>query len=193
MDQTDLLILGLTAVLILGGFSLAVYQSRKRAELLERQAEKRGGQITGGGLFHHKKLLLSFQGMGVAIYTIPGGRNRPARTVAQTASDSPRFPTISIVRNDLVQKIMTTFGKERVSSGNEEFDRRFVITSEDAYQAQRLLSTDVQNEILQFPFRGLNIKIKPQAFSLSIMGIPRDDEGYDRFIDLVYHILQHIT
>jgi hypothetical protein len=193
MQSDELYIFVFFAVIVAIILAAAAIQSRKQEVLLTRQAEKRGGQVEAGGLFGRTNLLLTYNGIPIQIYSIPGGKSRPPRTVAESKLDSPRFPSLRIARNSLWQKMLGAFGKERILSGNEEFDNKFVVTGEDTSAAHKATADDVKAKLLEFPFHSLYIDIQPLVLRVSIQSIPRDDDGYDQFIDIVNLVLQKIT
>ncbi len=190
MSSSDWITLTFFLFVIVITLVIGIAQRKKREEMLTRQAEKRGGQVARPGLFRRTKLLLPYQGETLQIYSIPGSRDRPPRTVAQVQCDSPRFPEIRIAQNNLWRKFQGLLGKERILTGDDEFDSKFVMITEDQYWILRFLTDDFKKALLHSPFRSMDINIKPQDFRVTVMSIPRSDEEYDLFIDTVLSILQ---
>ena len=101
-----------------------------------------------------------------------------------------RFPEMRIASNSLWQKMLSAMGKERILTGNDEFDKRFAMKSEDQYSALRLLTEDLKARLLESQFRSLDVNMKTQEFSMTILSIPRNNEEYDLFIDTMFLVLQ---
>ena len=185
MQSDGLYLFVFFAIVMAIGLAAAAIHSGKQTAPLTRQAEKRGGQLEAGGFLGRTDLLLTYNGIPIRVYSIPGGKNRPPNTGAESKQDSPRFPTLRDVRNFLLQKMLGVFGKERLLTGNEEFDDHFVVTGENPSTAHRVIPDDLKAKLPEFPFHSLAIDIGPQVLRVSIRSIPQDDEGYDQFIDIV--------
>jgi hypothetical protein len=192
MDPADWIILIIMAIVMVIGIAVSVTQNKKRKEMLILQTQKRGGEVSGEGFFRRLELRLPVRGETVVIFSRPRGKYNPPETNASLKLENPRFPDIQIKRNDLGQKLMGALGKERFLTGDEAFDTRFAITSEDAYQVQKLLTDDLKRIFMEPYFNTLEIKISPQKLYVSIKSIPETNQEYDIFIDTVLQILQKI-
>ena len=192
MDIENWIILIIMAIVMVVGIAMTVSQNRKRKEMLALQAQKHGGEVSGDGFLRRLELRLPVRGETVIICSRPRGRYNPPETSARLRLDNPRFPTMRIKRNDLGQKLMGALGKERFLTGDETFDTRFAIISEDAYQVQRLLTDDLKRVFMEPYFNTLEMKVSPQELFISIKSIPGTDQEYDAFIDTVLLVLQKI-
>jgi hypothetical protein len=192
MDSTDLAIAIFITVTLLIVISVVYFQNKTRKERLIHQAEKRGGEIHKGGLFRLIELWIPFKDTVIVIRTIPGSKYSPPKTVAQVNLTSPRLTTTRILHNDLWQKALTTLGKERLPTGDEEFDSRWVVQADDAFIVQKLITAEFKAKLAEPILHSLDIRIQPQQASFTITVIPSDDEGYDHFINTVILVLQKI-
>ncbi len=192
MSSSDQVVFIFFIFILVVSLIFAYFQSKKRKELLTYQAEKRGGEVVSKGLLGRTKLILHYQGETMEIYSVPGSRYSPPRTVAKIKSDSLRFPELRITNNSLWQKMLSTMGKDRILTGNDEFDQRYAVTGEDQYSAQRLLTEDLKVKLLASSFRSLDVNMKTQEFSMTVQSNPRNNEEYDLFIDTLLLILQKI-
>jgi len=192
MDSTDLIVAAFVAVIVIIVVSIATIQTKARDERLMRQAEKRGGEIRKGSLFRLTELLVPFKDVVIAIRTVPGSKHSPPKTIAQVKLDSPRLPTVRILRNDLLQKALTAFGKERLLTGDDEFDSQWIVQADDAFTVNKLVTAEFKSRLAERMLRSLDIRIQPQEVSLTIMSVPSNDESYDIFIDTVVLVLQKI-
>ena len=190
MASNDQIVFIILIVIFIASFIIGYFQYKKRIELLTYQAEKRGGEVIAKNLFSRTRLLLPYRGEKIEIYSVPGSRYSPPKTVAQIKSNMLRFPEMRIVSNSLWQKMLSAMGRERILTGNDEFDKRFAVKSEDPYSALRLLPEDLKARLLEPQFRSLDVNMKTQEFSMTILSIPRNNEEYDLFIDTLFLVLQ---
>jgi hypothetical protein len=190
-DSDSLLLLFMGAVFIIS-IGFAIFQRSKRDELLANQAVKRGAEFVKGSLTRHSILHLPYKGNVVVIYSRPGSRNSSPRTIASMRPNGMTLPTIEVLRNDVTQKIMGAFGKERILLNDEEFDRRCIVRSDDPFLPQRILLGDLQQRFLDRTLRSLELRVSAQNVEVKMLAIPRDEESFDYFIDTVFAILQKI-
>lgn len=190
MDSTDLIIAVLVAVILIATLGIVYIQNKARGERLARQAEKRGGEIVKGNLFRLAELRIPVKDVVVAIRTAPGSKYSPPKTIAQVKLDSPRLPAFRFLRNNLMQKAFAAFGKERLLTGDEEFDSQWVVQADDPFIIHKLVTAEFKSRLAERVLRSLDIRIQPQEASFIITTIPSDDEGYDNFIDTVVLVLQ---
>lgn len=190
--NSDLVIYAFMGVMIVFSIGIAFFQQSKRNDLLADQADKRGGELVKGGLFRRSELRLPYKGNTLIIYFMPGSKNSPSRTIATLRTENAMLPTLDILRNDLTQKIMGSFGKERILMNDDEFDRKCVVRSEDPLLPQRILTNGMQQRFLGQTLRSLELRVSQQNVQVKMLAIPRDEETLDYFIDTVVTILQKI-
>jgi hypothetical protein len=193
MNSDNFIILAIVLVSALIAIVVSVYQTRRRKEILTQQAEKRNGELAKSGFLGRWELRLPYKGNTLVIYSVPGSKYSPPKTFAILKDDSARLPTISIGRSGLGQKIMDKFGKERLLTNDEEFDRQFVVRSEDPFIAQRMLTAELRPKLIERSgMRSLHIKITPQEMRVTTFSIPSNEDDYDNFIDTAFLILKNI-
>lgn len=192
MDSTDLILGVLVTGILIFAVILVYLQNRNRGKRLAYQAEKRGGEIHKGGLFRMPELWIPFKETVLVIRPVPGSKYSSPKTIAQVKLDSPRFTPIRIQRNSLWQKAITAFGGERLSTGDEEFDSRWITRVDDPFTVQKIVTVEFKAKLNERILQSLSILIKPQDATFTIMTIPSNDEGYDQFIDTVLSVLNII-
>ena len=190
MDSTNLIIALFVAITLSIVVLVVFYQNKNFVARLTRQAEKRGGEIRKGSFFKMTELRIPLKDVVIVIQTVPGSKHSPPKTIAQVKLDSPRLTAVRILRNDLWQKTLTAFGKERSPTGDEEFDSQWVVQTEDPFIVQKLVTADLKARLSERSLRSLDVRIQPQEASFTITAIPSNDEGYDNFIDAVFFILE---
>ncbi|MBV6396188.1 MAG: hypothetical protein HFACDABA_01781 [Anaerolineales bacterium] len=191
--EGDLIIYAAMALLVMISLGAAALQKNKRDALLAAQAEKRGGTFAKRGLFRHSEARLPCKGNTLIVYCMPGSRNSPARTIATLHVETMILPAFDILRNDLTQKIMGAFGRERILLNDEEFDRKCIVRSEDPFLAQRILTSDMQRRFLDPTLRSLELRVSRQNVQVKMLSIPSNEETFDYFIDTVFVLLQKIV
>ena len=190
--DSEYLVFLFMGALFMISIGFAFFQQTKRDELLANQADKRGGEFVKGSLTRHSILRLPYKGNVVVIYSRPGSKNSSPRTIASMRPNDITLPTIDILRNDLTQKIMGAFGKERILLNDEEFDRQCIVRSEDPFLPQRILLGDLQQRFLDRTLRSLELRVSAQNVEVKMLTIPGNEETFDYFIDTVFAILQKI-
>jgi hypothetical protein len=184
------------AFLIVGVLIITViilyFQRQKQQELLQYQAEKHNGYIESSNFLIPIRLVLPLGEQALYVYSVPGGKNRPSKTIAELTASTAAFPQIKISRNTLFQKALETFGKERFLIGDEEFDKTFVANTDDDASARRILTFDIQKNLMDMASKLPTVEIRPQSFRLTILRILKDTEGYDLFIDTALAILNKL-
>ena len=166
------------------------FQRKKQQELLGEQAEKRNGYLEASNFLLPIRLVLPLGEQALYVYSVPGGKNRPSKTIAELTGSNTVFPKIKVGRNTLFQKALETFGKERFLSGDEEFDSTFVVNAEEDGAARQLLTYDIQKNLIEMASKSPSLEIGPQHFRLVVLHILKDAEGYDLFIETALAILK---
>lgn len=192
MPNSDSILILITVGILLFAIAIAYYQNRKQQELLLEQAEKQNGRIEKGNFLAADRLIVPVGNFELRIYSVPGGKNRPAKTIAELAAGSALFPKIKVGRNNLFQKALETFGQERFLLGDEDFDKTFVIQTEDQASARQLLTYEIQKNLLEMKSKSPSLEVGPNQFRLMVLRILKNSEDYDLFISTAVTILQKL-
>jgi len=188
-DYLIFVFMGAMLILTIG---ITIFKQTKHNELLANQADKRGGELVKGGLLRRTELRLPYKGNTLIIYFMPGSKNSPSRTIATLRTETMMLPTLDIQRNDLTQKLLGAFGKERILMNDEEFDRKCIVRSEDPLLPQRILTSDMQQRFLGQTLRSLEVRVSQQNVQVKMLTIPSNEETFDYFIDTVFAVLQKL-
>jgi len=183
-----LLVGGILVVTVL----ILYFQRKKQQELLQYQAEKRNGYLESSNFLMPVRLVLPLGEQSLYVYSVPGGKNRPSKTIAELVGGTTSLPQIKLGRNTLFQKALETFGKERFLSGDEEFDKTFVVSADDENAARQILSLEIQKNLLEMASKSPSIETGPQHFRMMILRMLKDYESYDLFIDTALAILNKL-
>lgn len=190
MDSADLIVISFVAIIFIAVLGFAYLQNKARDERMLRQAEKRGGAFRKGGFFKVAELWIPLNGEKVIFHMEPGSKHSSPKTVARLNLDAPRLPVLRMVHNGLWQKMMASFGQERIITNDEEFDSEWVIRSQDELSARRLVTADLKEKLSDRLFRHLDLRIEPQQLSMTVLTLPSNDEQFDQFIDTAMLIIR---
>ncbi|MFZ5855451.1 MAG: hypothetical protein ACOYZ6_01345 [Chloroflexota bacterium] len=190
MDEADLIVLAFVVLLMIVIIGFAYLRSRAYENRLALQAEKRGGKFEKSGLLKQARIQIPYKEWRVVFYSTPGSRYSPPKTIAQVKVDTPRLPVIQLERNYLLQKILAAFGRERLLTGDEDFDRRWVVRASDTMTVHKLVTPELKAKLEERILRSLAVNIQPMELSLTITTIPSSEEEYDIFIETTMLVLR---
>jgi hypothetical protein len=192
MDSTDILLTSVFIVLAVAAVTFAIFQNRARDEWMARTAERRGGQIRKGSLFKVTEMLIRFQGETIIFHMEPGSKHSSPKTVATVKLTSPRLPTLRLVRNGMWQKMTASFGQERVTTSDEEFDSQWVIRSDDELAARKLAGPELKAALSDRLFRHLDLRLDPQQMKMIVLALPSNEEHFEVFVDAASLVLKKL-
>ena len=190
MDEANLMVLAFVVLLMIVALGFAYLRSRAYENRLALQAEKRGGKFEKSGLLKQARIQIPYKEWQVVVYSTPGSRYSPPKTIAQVKVDTPRLPVIQLERNYLLQKILAAFGRERLLTGDEDFDRRWVVRASDTMMVHKLVTPELKAKLEERILRSLGVNIQPMELSLTITTIPSSEEEYDIFIETTMLVLR---
>jgi hypothetical protein len=190
MDEANLIVLAFVILLMMAVMGFAYFRNRAYENRLALQAEKRGGKFEKSGLLKQARIQIPYKDWQVVIYSTPGSRYSPPKTIAQVKLDAPRLPVIQLERNYLLQKILAAFGRERLLTGDEDFDRRWVVRASDTLAVHKLVTPELKAGLEERILRSLVVNIQPLELSLTIAAIPSSEEEYDIFIETTMLVLR---
>lgn len=174
--------------------------NEKQKELLQAQAEKRGGQLDRSS----SNLLLQIGRLILQICPIPGRKGVPAETHAVLGGHSieelfkeiSRFPKITMISNTWLQNSTVPDGHIRILFGDENFDKKFIVYGENEADVHRVLTGDIRQKLLTLLPKSPFLKIHPDSKDttfFSTVGVINNSEEYDLYIDTVVAILKNLT
>ena len=190
MDEANLMVLAFVVLLMIVALGFAYLRSRAYENRLALQAEKRGGKFEKSGLLKQARIQIPYKEWQVVVYSTPGSRYSTPKTIAQVKVDTPRLPVIQLERNYLLQKILVAFGRERLLTGDEDFDRRWVVRASDTMMVHKLVTPELKAKLEERILRSLGVNIQPMELSLTITTIPSSEEEYDIFIETTMLVLR---
>lgn len=189
MDTSNLII-AFMLLLMIGAVIFGITQSKARDEWMERAAQQRGGTLQKGGFLTRSELLIPCKDTVIVFHMEPGSRHSSPKTVAIANVKMPALPTLRLVHNGLWQKMMDSFGKARVTTGDEDFDSEWVIRADDDLAARKLSSPDLKANLSDRIFRHLDLRLEPKQMKMVALAIPSNEEQFNVFIDTAIMVLK---
>ena len=81
-----------------------------------------------------------------------------------------------------------------IKSGNEQFDKAYLIFSNNESLVQKLLTSPLQDTLLEMKRKKLNISIDGSDLDIYyVLEFLRKEKEYDKLIDLSLQLLQQIS
>jgi len=146
-------------------------------------------------------ILLKFKALNcyVEVYFRPGtGDTRyPAETRVHIPLPKSIESLIFIKRKSVLSNWYTQSAYsflDIIKSGNQEFDRAYMIFSNNESLVQQLLTSSIQNNLLSMKKKKLNVSIDGADLDVYyVLEFLRKEKEYDQLIDLSLQLLQRIT
>lgn len=168
----------------------SVTQSKARDDWMERAAQQRSGEFRKSSFFKVAELTIPYKAETIVFHMEPGSKHSSPKTVATASVKIPLLPTVRLVHNGLWQKMMASFGQERVRTGDEDFDNEWVIRTTDNLAARKLASPDLKANLSDRIFRNLDLRLEPKQMKMVTLAIPSNEEQFNLFIDTAILILK---
>jgi hypothetical protein len=170
-------------------FSLWRYRTIKR--LMENQAVKRNGTVTGSFLLPQFKC--SYRNLPVTVTSVPGNRYRHAKTEVNITLFKPVPGMVSIAPESLTSRFGRKLGITEIHLGFDEFDREFLLRSENEPFVRNLLSSALQTKLLEMKYEKPAVSIQGTWLTVTIPKILKTEEAYDQLFDLAFAFVDRIS
>ncbi len=163
-------------------FSLRQYRTIKKS--MEQQALKRNGTVTGSFLV--PVLKLSYRSLPVMVTSVPGSKYRHAKTEVGITLQKPAKANVRIVKESIATRLGTALGATDVEMGSDEFDREFVIKTQDDVFVRSLLNFMLQQKLLEIKQEKPKIILEGTRLSVQVPRVVKTEEKYDQLFDLAF-------
>jgi hypothetical protein len=164
------------------------YSTMKR--LFEAQALKRGGTVER--IYTTRHLKFRYHEYPVTVSARPGSRYQPPETKVHIQLNKPAPFTVSISHESLASRIGKAFGSQDIQIGTDEFDNVFMLKADDEQYVRTLVTTTIQNKLLELQHQKPHILLKGQTLDVSAPRFLKTDEQYDQLIDLAIAFVEQI-
>lgn len=169
-------------------FSLRQFRMIK--QVMEQQALKRSGTVAGSFLI--PVLKLSYRSLPVVVTSMPGSKYRQAKTEIGITLQKPARANLTIAKESLATRLGTALGATDVALGSEEFDREFVIKTQDDVFARSMLHFMLQQKLLEMKQEKPKIILEGTRLSVQVPRVVKTEERYDCLFDLAFAFVDRL-
>ncbi len=170
---------------------LSLWRYRIIRRLMEQQAMKRGGTVTGSFLL--PVLKFSYHGLPVVVTSVPGTRYRYAKTEASITLLTPASGDLKIVSESIGTRLGKAFGASDVIVNSDEFDREFLIKTQDESFARNVLDFTLQNKLLGMKQEKPRITLEGTWLTVAVPRVIKAEEQYDQLFDLAFTVVDRLS
>lgn len=180
-----LIIITIVLVIVL---SLWRYRTIKR--LMENQAMKHGGTVVGTFLL--PLLKFSYRALPVLVTSVPGSKYRHAKTEVSVTLLKPVPKNLTLLKESVATRLGKAWGAADIQLGSDEFDREFLIKTEDEAFARNVVNFTIQNKLLEMKQEKPRITLEGTRLTVQVPRVVKTEEGYDQLIDLAFVLVDRI-
>ena len=164
------------------------YTTMKR--LLDAQAVKRGGTMERKYSTCYLRFL--YHDFSVTLSAYQGSRYQPPETKVSVLLHAPVPSKVTIYHESLASRIGKAFGSQDIQIGIEEFDNAFMVKADDEQYVRTLVTMTIQTKLLELQHQRPRILLKGPTLDISVPKLMKNDEQYDRLIDLALAFVDQI-
>jgi len=127
------------------------------------------------------------------VTSIPGTRYRHAKTEISITLLKPVPGDITILRESVGTRFGKAMGAADIQLGNEEFDRDFLIKTQDESFAINLMNLTMQNTLLEMKQEKPRITLEGTWLTVVVPKVIKTEEGYDLLLTLAFRIIDRLN
>ncbi|PNX48359.1 MAG: hypothetical protein BV459_02530 [Thermoplasmata archaeon M11B2D] len=169
---------------------LSLWRYRSIKQLMEQQALKRNGTVTGSFLL--PVLKLSYHTLPVVVTSVPGSKYRQAKTEVICTLYKPATADLKITRETAMSRLGKTFISPDVTLGSDEFDREFLIKTKNEAFARNILTFMLQQKLLDMKQKKPRITLEGTWLSVKVPRVVKTEEEYDQLFDLAFTFIDRL-
>lgn len=169
---------------------VSIWQYRTIKHLMEQQALKRSGTVEGSFLI--PVLKLSYRSLPVMAISLPGSKYRQAKTEVGITLQKPARADVTIVKESIATRLGTALGATDVELGSDEFDKEFVIKTQDEVFVRSLLNFALQQKLLEMTSEKPKIILQGTRLSVQVPRVVKTEEKYDHLFDLAFAFVDRL-
>jgi hypothetical protein len=185
---------GLFIVIVMSLIVLfSLWRYRTIRQLMEQQAMKRNGTVVGSFLL--PVLKFTYHNLPVVVTSVPGTKYRKAKTEANITLRTIAGD-LTIITESFGTRLGKSFGATDVQLNSEEFDREFLIKTQDESFARNLLDFMLQSKLLGLKQEKPRIHLEGTWLAVAVPRVIKNEERYDQLFDLAFNIvdrIEHLT
>jgi hypothetical protein len=169
---------------------LSLWRYRTIRRLMDQQAMKRGGAVSGSFLL--PLLKFSYRALPVLVTSVPGTKYRVAKTEASVTLLKPMQADLGIVKESVGTRLGKKFGASDVLLDSDEFDKEFLIKTQDELFARNVLNFTLQNKLLGMKQVKPRVILQGTWLTVAVPRVIKTEEGYDQLLDLTFAVVDRL-
>lgn len=169
---------------------LSLWRYRVIRQLMEQQAMKHGGSVVGSYLL--PVLKFPYRGLPVVVTSVPGTKYRPAKTEVNITLKKVAAADLKIMTESLGTRLGKAFGASDVLLNSDEFDREFVIKTQDETFVRTILTLTLQEKLLGMRQQKPRISLEGTWLAVSVPRVIHTEERYDELFELAFYITDQV-
>lgn len=169
---------------------VSILQHRTIKQLMEQQALKRRGTVEGSFLV--PVLKLSYRSLPVMVISLPGSRSSQAKTEVGITLQKQARADVTIVKESITTRLGTALGATDIELGSDEFDKEFVIKTQDEVLVRSLLNFTLQQKLLEMKQDKPKIILEGTRLSVQVPRVVKTEEKYDHLFDLAFALVDRL-
>jgi len=169
---------------------LSLWRYRVIRQLMEQQAMKHGGSVVGSYLL--PVLKFPYRGLPVVVTSVPGTKYRPAKTEVNITLKKIAAADLKIMTESLGTRLGKAFGASDVLLNSDEFDREFVIKTQDETFVRTILTLTLQEKLLGMRQQKPRISLEGTWLAVSVPRVIHTEERYDELFELAFYITDQV-
>ena len=169
-------------VVIVGLWESTKKQSSLRG-VLENQALRRNGEVKRVFIFD-LKLQFYIDDKVANVGLRYGGNKSQPTTIIHCKINNPDGLRLTIYKEHFLSKLGKKCGLQEIEVMNPEFDDTFVIKGKDENRIRTFLSSDIQQELLKFKDKRMNLRITHKSFKITVFEVLKDEFELTQFLDI---------
>ena len=169
---------------------LSLWRYRIIKRLMELQATKRGGTVVGTFLL--PLLKFSYRALPVLVTSVPGSKYRHPKTEVSVTLLKPVPKNLTILKESVATRLGKAWGAADVLLESDEFDREFLIKTEDEAFARNIVNFTLQNKLLGMKQEKPRITLEGTWLTVQVPRVVKTEEGYDQLLDLTFAVVDRL-
>ena len=169
---------------------LSLWRYRIIGRLMRQQVLKRGGSVVGSFLL--PVLKFTYHDAPIVVTSVPGTKYRHAKTEVSITMPKPAPCDLKIFTESITTRLGKALGEADVLLGNDEFDREFLIQTQNETTARTILTFTLQHRLLEMRQEKPRIILEGTWLTIAVPRVVKTEEGYDRLFDLSFAVVDRI-
>jgi len=157
---------------------------------MEQQALKRNGTVVGSFLL--PVLKFSHHALPVVVTSVPGSKYRQAKTEISITLLKSASANLTIVKESVATRLGKALGATDVQLRSDEFDREFLIKTQDESLARNILNFTLQQKLLEMKLEKPRIALEGTWLAVQIPRVVKTEEKYDQLFDLAFTFVDRV-